>query len=343
MSSRPPSIPNRPTNASLAAVPIGSLVAGGPGNLLHDDDAPLPLLMDRPLTLSARPPDSTGLPSQLLSALVQSSASVPLPWQRLALPQHVVLQQLVDSVLIPQLLARSRPAQERTNGSPVLSDARLSSLARALVAADPACALGLLDTMQAEAGALHLVCATVSEPAARCLGDMWAADDCSDVEVTVGLGRLQQAFRRLCAATQQPPAWLAQRRVVLVAPQPGEPHLLGAVLDAEMLWRAGCDVRCEFPADDAALDALVAGTWFDAVDLTLSAVYRRPHWQARMAATVAAMRHASRNPALAVVVGGRTFHDPVPAGDEPVHVGADAECGSAAQIVQALGRALLPH
>ncbi len=289
--------------------------------------------------------------SRLLSAHDRPNASVALPWQRLAQPEHAVLGQLVDDMVIPQLLARARPAHDHLAGpvfvavpAPVpISDGRLATLVRALVAADPAGAFAQLQTMQAEAGALHRACGAVVEPAARGLGDLWAADDCTDVEVTVGLGRLQQAFRQWCAATQHWPAPSGHRRSVLVAPQPGEPHLLGAVLDAELLFRAGFEVHCEFPADDAALGALVAGTWFDAIDLTLSAVYLRSHWQARMANSVAALRHASCNPALAVVVGGRAFHDASPAGRSRFLVGADAQSLGAAQVAQTLHWALQPH
>ncbi len=350
-----PHAPLNPPQSTVAASPVQAVVCRS------DALAPLPGSAPPRAAGGGSAGQSGGAATRLLPADRRASARVALPWQRLAPPEHAVLGQLVDGMVIPQLLARVRPGHALLRGAapvragflarapvPALApvpvhDGRLATLVRALVAADPAAAFALLQTMQAEAGALQWACLAVLEPAARGLGDLWASDDCTDVEVTVGLGRLQHAFRQLCTSTRhrpaQPAEW-APRRSVLVAPQPGEPHLLGAVLDAELLLRAGFEVHCEFPADDAALNALVAGTWFDAIDLTLSMVYPRAQWRARMANSVAALRHASLNPALAVVVGGRAFHDPAPAGLGRFLVGADAQSQGAAEVAQTLHRAL---
>jgi hypothetical protein len=117
---------------------------------------------------------------------------------------------------------------------------------------------------------------------------------------------------------------------VLVAPQPGENHLLGAALDAEMLWQAGWDMHARFPESDAALQALLAETWFDALDLSLSTAFRREHWLPRITRTIAQARRASRNPALVVVVGGRLFGEERTAGQ---HVGANLCSASATHTV----------
>jgi len=260
----------------------------------------------------------------------------------LAEPDQNRLRQLVDGVVIPRLV------QGRTSGTIHPQDAgllthdpRLAALARMLVAADPAEAFALLDVLNAQAGSVGASCSSVSEPAARSLGDMWAADICTEFDVALGLARLQQAFRRLCRSSFRAlPPVDAKIRAVLIAPQPGEIHMLGAVLDAEMLWRAGWDTRCEFPADDQALAALVAGTWFDAIDLSSSLALGREHRLPRMAATISAARRASVNPALAVVVGGRVFVESTTNLALAASIGASTACTSAAEIAPALDRAL---
>jgi hypothetical protein len=118
--------------------------------------------------------------------------------------------------------------------------------------------------------------------------------------------------------------------VVLIAPQPGEVHLLGAALDAEVMWRAGWDVRTGFPPTDEALQALVSGTWFDALDLSLSAAFRREHWLPRMTETIARARGASRNPKLLVSASGRIFLE---SNGNRAHVGADLNCATALQCM----------
>lgn len=219
--------------------------------------------------------------------------------------------------------------------SPAPAPARLAkqaaTLARLLIAPDPGAAIELLDSLHARAGSVAALCATLFEPAARELGDLWQADDCSEFEVTLGLWRLQTAMRRTDAGAM--PAASARMPSVLVAPQPGEPHMFGAALDAEMLWRAGWDAQCEQPATDDALQGLLAGTWFDALDLSLSAAFRREHWLPRMATSITLARRASRNPALVVVVGGRVFAEP--AGASP-RVGADACSATALQVAPAI-------
>ena len=128
--------------------------------------------------------------------------------------------------------------------------------------------------------------------------------------MTLGLGRLQQSFRKLCLEADhndRPQERLRGR--ILIAPLPGEQHLMGAVFDAEMMWREGWDTHCEFPEDNAALIKLVKRQWFDVVDLSLSLAFNREDWMPRMAQTITDVRRASLNPALVVVVRGRVFFD----------------------------------
>ena len=95
----------------------------------------------------------------------------------------------------------------------------------------------------------------------------------------------------------------------------------------------------EFPADAATLDGLVAGTWIDALDVSLSTALGREHRLPQLAETIAHARLASMNPDLVVVVSGRYFVDELgrkSAGD----VGADASFGSAAEVEAAILDAL---
>jgi hypothetical protein len=109
---------------------------------------------------------------------------------------------------------------------------------------------------------------------------------------------------------------------------------MGAVFDAEMMWREGWDTHCEFPEDNATLIKLVKRQWFDVVDLSLSLAFNREDWMPRMAQTIADVRRASLNPALVVVVRGRVFFDhdgPLP---ELIHsVGADGASTAAVLVV----------
>ena len=207
---------------------------------------------------------------------------------------------------------------------------RLAALA---LATDPDEARTLMDRAYGACGSIGALTEWVIEPAARELGDRWANDDCGECDVTMALCRLQSFVRELTADRVQ--QYLTQPLVVLVAPMPGEMHLLGASLDAEALWEAGHDTRIRFPDTGVALQRLVAGTWFDALDLTMSLAFRREHRMPCMEETIATVRRASRNPALLVMAGGRVFHDRAAAGGE---VGADGAVSSAGHVAEELAR-----
>ncbi len=210
------------------------------------------------------------------------------------------------------------------------------NLAKLLIAADPTASFALVEQLFAASGSMAHFCATLVEPCARVLGDWWGDDQCGEFEVTLGLCRLQAAVCRLSSAIAPAAMPGSKKLAVLVTPQPGEIHSLSAALDAELLWQAGWDTRCEHPATDDALCALLKTTQFDALDLSLSAAFGREHWLPRVAQTIAAARAASLNPALVVVVGGRAVFEQ---SDRYTLVGADAGCATSMRIEAVLSAA----
>lgn len=175
------------------------------------------------------------------------------------------------------------------------------------------------------------------ERAASMLGDRWLDEEIGEIDLTLALMTLQTAVHEIEAAQDPVPEAMPEMRSVLVAPLPGEPHLLEASLHREALWRAGWQVDCDWPSSDAALERLVAHQWFDVIDLTLSCALPHEHLLQRMRRTIAALRRCSRNPRLAIVVGGRLFAERT---EEWHCVKADAGCGSAIAICRASHDAL---
>jgi hypothetical protein len=269
--------------------------------------------------------DETELVASLYRGLPEPSR------QQLQTPRPRGLLDLVQTVVLPEVVARLAPG---TWPTPV-ADARVHQLAQLLIAAEPAGAERWIDDFRAEGGSLAALYSGLFEPAARSLGDLWSSDDCTEFDVSNGLFRLQSAVRRLgvnaSAAAGLP------HRAVLVAPHPGEPHMLAATLDADLLWRAGWDTHCEFPANDKALQRLLAGSWFDALDLSLSPAFLREHSLPGLSHTITQARQASKNPGLVVVVGGRVFNEQRDAGDR---VGADGSSASALHAERTILRAL---
>ncbi|MFS8084040.1 MAG: methyltransferase, partial [Acidobacteriota bacterium] len=144
------------------------------------------------------------------------------------------------------------------------------------------------------------ICLDLFEPAARHMGKLWAEEACSDMDVTAGVCRLQALTRHLGAAFRARIVANDHSRSVLLATQPGEPHMLGVGLAAQFFWQAGWNVLCEFPASDDALATLVSRRWVDLLDLSLSGVFTREHRLLSMSKTIAAARAASQNPAMVI-------------------------------------------
>jgi hypothetical protein len=303
-------------------------------------------------------PDVLRTPAELIDRMHRSPEAVPLLLGTLAPPAiavagsaHVgtgapsgtararraltLVERVVEATVIPELLEK----HARPPAPPSSPELRVAELARLLIASDPKAAFDLINGVCARGGSVMSAYSSLFEPVARSLGDLWDADDCQDYEVTLGLCRLQSALRHNSIGLVPVAAQGLIPPVVLVAPQPGEPHTLSAALDSEALWQAGWNPQNEYPATDDALQQLVADRWFDALDLSLSPAFKREHGLPRTAEIIAHARSASRNPALIVVVGGRMFHEHQDAG---IRVGADAGSPSAAQvgplILQALHR-----
>ena len=206
---------------------------------------------------------------------------------------------------------------------------RVHDLADLLIAPDSQAALELIQELQAGSESLRPLYGKLIEPVARALGDLWDEDGCTEVDVTLGLCRMQTAMRLLNAGTPARLRPLLHAPAVLIAPEPGELHGLGAALDSDLLWHAGWSPHCAFPANDKALQDIVAKDWFDVLDLSLSAAFRREHWLPRLTRTIAQARLASRNPALVVIVGGRVFAEQRDAG---ANVGADLASTTASHV-----------
>jgi methanogenic corrinoid protein MtbC1 len=237
-----------------------------------------------------------------------------------------VLENLIRINVIPELLLRHGAA---IIPPPLILEKQSLELAGLLLAANPDEALNLIHDQIGHRRSAVPLFATLLEPAARRLGDLWLADSCSEFDITIALSYLQSAVRLLGTECLQQPLSSANTPHVLVVPLPGELHSLGAALDSEAMWNAGWSPQSEFPTDNAALQRLLRADWFDVLDLTMSVALQRAHWLPRLTETVRLARRASRNTNLVVMVGGRIFADADAAGTD---VEADGTNATASHI-----------
>lgn len=155
-------------------------------------------------------------------------------------------------------------------------------------------------------------------PTARHLGELWNDDACDFVDVTIALGRLQRVVREIS------PRFVghgtrADAGRALLSCIPGEQHTLGLFMVSEFFVRDGWEVSLGAPLAECDLAALVRDEWFDVVGFSVACNSRIPY----LSREIPRLRRASRNPRLAVMVGGRLFNDH-PAMVARVHADASA-------------------
>jgi hypothetical protein len=222
------------------------------------------------------------------------------------------LEEVFETSIIPRLIEahehRLRPTI-RPESTPHIWHADLESgatLARVLLAPRSGGTARYVDSLLDQGAGLNALYREVFEPAQLHLGQLWDAQECDDFHLTIGLARLQSEVRRVNAAVPFEHTCKSGHSVLL-CPQPRESHGVGLVMSSEVFDRDGWDVTCEFPGDDQGLLDLVRGHWFDVLKLSQSGSLRRDGRLLPMRDTIDAARLASLNPALIVMVDGRTF------------------------------------
>lgn len=219
------------------------------------------------------------------------------------------LARTIEGEIIPRLMLAHRTANAcapvATGVSP-LGDADVAEFTRIVLADDEDAAMTWTEAVLARGVAVESVFLDLLAPTARRLGDMWTQDLCDFTDVTLGLGRLQRVLREVCASVApgggltDATATAAGARRALMLPSPGEQHTFGLVMVSEIFRRAGWDVTGgPWEVGDEA-PVLAGRDWYDIVGFSLAA---EVHVDA-LARCIAAVREASRNGQVGIMVGG---------------------------------------
>jgi len=224
----------------------------------------------------------------------------------------------VETGIVPRMvLAHRTPNHAVVEGASGVSAADIAALADAARRNDLNAALARVECLWQAGLPLDRLYLELIGPAATRLGQMWHDDTASMAEVTVGLACLQRLVHALGPVFHQDDLRPDPRRRILLAPVPGEQHSFALVILAEFLRRAGWDVDCGRVLPLSALCALLKREWFALVGLSVSCTGRVD----AIGGAIHALRVASRNRSLGVLVGGPMF---VTNPDLVMQVGADA-------------------
>lgn len=219
---------------------------------------------------------------------------------------HPEITSAVETRVVPWMVLAHRGAAapsraERAGAAPTRDD--VTALAEAARHNDLSAMIGQIDRLCDAGAALDQLYLDLVSPAAALLGQMWHDDTASIAEVTVGLACLQRMIHAFGPAFHQDDLRPDPRRRVLLAPLPGEQHSFALVLVAEFLRRAGWDADNGRVLSCAGLCDVLRREWFALAGISVSCTTRLD----TIAATIHAMRQASRNRGLGIMVGGPLF------------------------------------
>ena len=215
------------------------------------------------------------------------------------------LARLIEAEIVPRLMLAHRAPEPRGAAMEDLSRVTpaghdVAEFTRLLVEQDTTTLSASLDSLRARGMARETLLLQMLAPAARRLGELWEEDLADFTQVTVGLGRLQQLLWHLAAPSEDSGAHADPRRRALLTVAPGEQHTLGLFMVRDFFRRAGWTVPGGTPHTVDEIAGLVRGEWFAVVGLSLAC---ERHIGA-LRDTIRAIRRASRNGDIGVLVGG---------------------------------------
>ncbi len=216
------------------------------------------------------------------------------------------LRTLVEAEIIPRLMMAHRDPRHDAH-APAVRPEDVVDFSRALLSQKITDATEVIGELCERGVSMEAVYLQLLAPAARYLGELWESDQCNFSEVTLCLWRMQTLMYDLSAAfhggeARSKPRGSAERRI-LMASLPGQQHTFGLSMLSEFFRKEGW-VALTIPSPQAGelLDTL-SMHWFDVLALSAS----MDGEVKELGKTIKAARKTSRNPRLAIMVGGPLF------------------------------------
>lgn len=215
------------------------------------------------------------------------------------------LSRLIEGEVIPRLMLAHRLeglAAQAKAGASAISPEDVTELVRIILEHDNTVAYSYIQALRSRGVTDEQLYLEVLTPSARLLGEMWRQDLCDFTDVTVGLTRLQSLFHELHPAFDDEELSSPKGKVLLL-PMPGEQHTFGIMVVEEFFRRAGWQCCTAMPESKGQCLALVKADSFDVAGISISC----DAFLGRAAPLIQAIRKASKNKSLIVLVGGPLF------------------------------------
>jgi MerR family transcriptional regulator, light-induced transcriptional regulator len=221
------------------------------------------------------------------------------------------LEKTIAAEIIPRLMLAHREPSAKPESPRWDTDRRpdagdVTEFTRLVLNHDIEIARAYADSLCAQGVPVEVLYLDLIAPSAKLLGEMWKADLCDFMDVTLGLTRLQQIARMHLAAFEAEcdEVPVDDRKALLVS-VPGEHHTLGVFLVEAFLRRSGWNVRAGPPLSSEELIVTVRREWFSVIGLSISA----DNLIEQLASAIRSIRRQSCNQGIGIMVGGRVFVD----------------------------------
>jgi MerR family transcriptional regulator, light-induced transcriptional regulator len=241
------------------------------------------------------------------------------------------LTRTIETQIIPRLLLANSAGTRRCDEGALASNTQITctdvtSLAVAVVRDGIESAARMIEGHETRGVQRDAIFLDLLAPAARELGDAWVQDTLTFADVTIGLAGLQQLLRKLSPCFENLEDSQSHGRRIVLVPAAGEQHSFGLSMVDVFFRRAGWDVVCASALNLADVTSLVRRERFDVIGISKSSSALLDS----LASDITALRRASCNENVTVMVGGHAF-DQHP--ERAIMVGADVTASDGQQAV----------
>lgn len=207
--------------------------------------------------------------------------------------------QTVAKEALRRLAARARRSHPADDGLP--SPEEIDRLCRALTDEDPEAGARYIDAIVGRGVSKEDIYLNYLASAARRMGELWEADEASFFAVTVGTSRIFAILRALDGRGPKPP--LKEGRQAFFAAVPGETHLLGIRMAADLFRQRGWEIELAIDLSHEALIDRIALSGHHVIGLSAASAAMAP----ALARAMVALR--AQDPDSYILISGQILVD----------------------------------
>ena len=225
-------------------------------------------------------------------------------------PSRVMLASLMHDRIIPSLVGNRKFAGTKLTADVaapefIVSKADIGKVVVHLRRGDETRAIATVESLMFSGCSALQLYLEVLTLAARDLGEMWCADECSFGDVTLALASLHKIAGRYCNHLEQEVPQVTGMNSAFVAAVPGQTHIFGATMLEIFFRAAGWNTAISLDESEASIATHLAAEHYDIV--CLSAAHDEDVDLCKR--LIRKIRTVSLNRDIHILVGGRPFNE----------------------------------